>query len=35
MALGSASQIYLAGGIYTARIDQAPADGAFANGFEF
>jgi hypothetical protein len=35
MALGSANQLYLSGGIYTARIDQAPPEAAFANGFEF
>jgi outer membrane protein assembly factor BamB len=35
MALGSANQVYVSGGIYTVRIDQTPAEAAFANGFEF
>lgn len=35
MALGSANQVYVSGGVYTARIDQTPPEGAFANGFEF
>lgn len=35
MVLGSANQVYVTGGIYTARIDQAPLEGAFASGFEF
>jgi len=34
MALGSVNQLYLAGGIYTARIDQPPLDHFYANGFE-
>lgn len=34
MVLGSADQLYLAGGIYTARIDQVQADDIFATGFE-
>lgn len=34
MALGSANQVYVSGGIYAARIDQAPADAVFADGFE-
>lgn len=35
MVLGSANQLYLTGGIYTARIDQAPIESAFVDGFEF
>lgn len=35
MVLGSANQVYVTGGLYTARIDQPPVDGAFVNGFEF
>jgi len=34
MALGSANQLYLSGGIFTARIDQPPLDVVFAHGFE-
>jgi hypothetical protein len=34
MVLGSANQIYLAGGIYTARINLTPLEEVFANGFE-
>ena len=35
MVLGSANQLFVVGGIYTARIDQPPFDEAFINGFEF
>ena len=35
IVLGSANQLYVSGGIYTARIDQTPPDAAFVNGFEF
>ena len=35
MVLGSGNQLYVTGGIYTARLDQAPPDTAFLNGFEF
>jgi outer membrane protein assembly factor BamB len=34
MVLGSANQLYLSGGIYTARIDQGPLDVLFIQGFE-
>lgn len=34
MVLGSENQLYLAGGIYAARIDQPPTDVAFVTGFE-
>ena len=34
MAIGSANQLYVAGGIYTARIDQSPAVVVFDSGFE-
>ena len=35
MVLGSANQVYVTGGLYTARIDQPPVDGTFVSGFEF
>lgn len=34
MVLGSANQLYLAGGIYTARINPTPLEPIFASGFE-
>jgi hypothetical protein len=34
MVLGSANQVYLSGGLYTARIDQTVVDDVFAHGFE-
>lgn len=34
MVLGSHQQLYLAGGLYTARIDQTPAGMMFMHGFE-
>jgi outer membrane protein assembly factor BamB len=34
MALGSAGQMYVSGGIYTSRIDQSPAIGIFSSSFE-
>ncbi len=33
MVLGSVGQVYLTGGLYTARIDQSPADVVFADDF--
>ena len=34
MVLGSMNQVYLSGGIYTARINQAPLSAIFIHGFE-
>jgi hypothetical protein len=34
MVLGSHQQLYLAGGIYTSRIDQTPPGMMFIHGFE-